>query len=855
MGWSTGRGIVAADLARLARMRRSLVLLGVVGLLSMRWTAAEAAPAGTEFRLKLRGDSLVTFDRAKLPPLPAGKEWALSAPGIVQGRRVKGDGDVGPLRFVVAGSAMRDRGDRTLTLAPVAVGSQADLAAVDVVDDDSSATEQLVLEGDTSFGPVAAEEVEVYAKRLPQWFLERVVPGGRCEMPLSLPAPGAEPDGTVRIQVEVARTHTQPVRLSATWGSKDLGTAEAAAVPEGARSPFVDTTSLRATFTLPSSEVPTAGGALTIVDRTDPLPPPTPTDATEDRGMLWIDRVLVEAPMKPHAGPRLVEPSRLRRRLAAVDGTPLLTKRKPAPDPVAAARGAEALIISTAVLLPGANRLAAHRTATGLRTAVVPYADVVEHHGGNAPPEALRDYLRRLAAAGTTPRFLLLCGDAAFDRVELSREETIPTAFVPTKYNGATASDRPMVLAADQRTGGPALGRLPFGAAPAMEAYVDRVIAAETKPPADASRRTLRFITSEGRFGPAIDGLIERLFRGIVATRIPPAYDAEITFASANSDFLWPPSDFNEKVIRGINDGALFHTYVGHGWWDGFDTLRYEGARYPILRDKDAERIDVRGTPPVMFVVACTTARFDDPRTVSIGERILAQPRGPLAYWGATRACHPAFNSMAGRQLAIEMFGDSKRRLGEIVRDAVDAVVAPKGADNERAAIRAGTMMMLPKGEDIDRLYVEGSLMYVLLGDPALRVPLPQGDLAIDVKPTPERLDATIRAPGLPDGTEISASLEIRRDLMLDLPAVPAGLGREAKEEAIRARHARANEKVVARAKVVAKGGAASVSFDVPEAWRGKKLCVKAWAVYGGDVHQGAWTPDTWIDPGTILPK
>src|SRR5262249_36175556 len=156
---------------------------------------------------------------------------------------------------------------------------------------------------------------------------------------------------------------------------------------------------------------------------------------------------------------------------------------------------------------------------------------------------------------------------ATLDRSDLAKEETIPTGYAPTKYNGATATDRVLVLAEGAKTGGPAVGRLPFRTGAAMDAYVDRVIATETKPPADVTRRTLRFVTSEGRFGPAIDGLIERLFRGIVATRIPAAYDAEITFASATSDFLWPPRAFNEKVIQGINDGALFETYVGHGWW------------------------------------------------------------------------------------------------------------------------------------------------------------------------------------------------------------------------------------------------------------------------------------------------
>jgi hypothetical protein len=51
---------------------------------------------------------------------------------------------------------------------------------------------------------------------------------------------------------------------------------------------------------------------------------------------------------------------------------------------------------------------------------------------------------------------------------------------------------------------------------------------------------------------------------------------------------------------------------------------------------------------------------------------------------------------------------------------------------------------------------------------------------------------------------------------------------------------ARANDKAIARGVVVATGGRASVAADLPEAFRGKKVHAKAWAVFGGEVHQGS---------------
>ena len=46
--------------------------------------------------------------------------------------------------------------------------------------------------------------------------------------------------------------------------------------------------------------------------------------------------------------------------------------------------------------------------------------------------------------------------------------------------------------------GGPSVGRLPFRKAAEMDAYVERLVRYETEPPADRSRRTLRFVTGEG---------------------------------------------------------------------------------------------------------------------------------------------------------------------------------------------------------------------------------------------------------------------------------------------------------------------------------------------------------------------
>ena len=84
----------------------------------------------------------------------------------------------------------------------------------------------------------------------------------------------------------------------------------------------------------------------------------------------------------------------------------------------------------------------------------------------------------------------MLGGDAVRDRADKTDFETIPALMARTQYNGATPADA-LYVEADGASGagGPVVGRLPFRDAATMEAFVDRLIAYETKPPMDASRQ------------------------------------------------------------------------------------------------------------------------------------------------------------------------------------------------------------------------------------------------------------------------------------------------------------------------------------------------------------------------------
>lgn len=790
-------------------LRALLVLTFVVGVAGPRSAVAEDAPRPTYLIQNFaHGPWLVevpaAWQEARGATLVTEGGGPAASRGIVGIRRTERGHEL--LVGRDGGRVVWRVGDRA-TPPPLEAGPEWPISAKDAV-----ATERFTFDADRVFGSIASADPAVYDLAAPTWFLAGVLPGQPTKVEVALPA--AQPDGTVMIHVHAFRTHTGPIRLAARWGDLDLGTAVGLA----------GTGPVDLTFSVRGDQAVAERSHLFFEDRSTVEKPADPYDTSDDVGTLWIDRIDVDVPVGPHDGFRMPVGDGLYAPvgMTVADAAP---RDEWAPAPLSGP-APHWLAIATPPLVEGARRLAAHRASQGLATAVVSTTDL-------APPgdaEGLIAAIRRLALAG--PRYVVLVGDADRDR---ATPETIPTRYARTVYNGATATDRPYVTD-DGGTVRASIGRLPFTDAAALDAYVTRVIRAETTPPTDATRRAVRFVTSEGRFGPQIDALLENLFKEIVATHIPAVYDVSVTFARAMSDYGWPAAAFNDKVIDDLNAGSLFFTYVGHGWWNGFDDLRVDGKRYPILKNQHVDRVAIRGTPPAMFVIACTTALYDDPEVRSVGERLLDRPLGPLAYGGATRVCHPGWNSVMGRELAREMFLGDGRRLGDLIAAAVTSALGPiPEKDVMRRVIEFGAATMLKGAKvDLSRLKPEGASMYVLLGDPALLLPIPVPDLAVTATRVAEGVELSVAGP-LPDGTDVTLSVEIPRTVPLPFERDPAW----DPEETMRRRHDRANEKTVAEVVVKAKDGKARAVLPVPAKRLAERLLPTATATVGTVVHVG----------------
>jgi hypothetical protein len=153
-----------------------------------------------------------------------------------------------------------------------------------------------------------------------------------------------------------------------------------------------------------------------------------------------------------------------------------------------------------------------------------------------------------------------------------------------------------------------------------------------------------------------------------------------------------------ENLASGLDSGALWMNYVGHGGAD-----RFAGEGLLTAADVDAASPSL-GRIPVVTALTCAVNRFELPGWTSLGEALVLDPDGGavaiIAPTGFSN--HPAAVDY-GDQLLTSALGEAG---GTRIGEAMVAAAASSSLDSDLLAI------------------------YALLGDPALLLPpIPEAEL------------------------------------------------------------------------------------------------------------------------------
>ncbi len=470
--------------------------------------------------------------------------------------------------------------------------------------------------------------------------------------------------------------------------------------------------------------------------------------------------------------------------------------------------------------------LSEHRRAGGLRTgSIMAPATTPEQR------EVVRGDLAKMR-----PRFVLLVGDVdvlpAFDVTHPGSQEAVTT-------------DRPWGDFDDDGFPEAAVGRIPTSDPALVARVVERIINYETSRDAGPWRRECALVAGEARYSPQLDAVIEQLFARVVTEEIAPGYAVDLTYANPRSRYCYPPARFSERVVGRFNEGALVYAYVGHGAERSVDDLHLVGPeggrpkRFPVLGVEQVGGLAADGRPPIMAAIACWTGRFEA-KQPCIGEELLLAEGGPVAFYGATRISHPVHNALLAKAIVGQLLaGTGEVRLGEALDRAERIMVSgPQTATASVDPIRLQILTMARAflgGEAIDVEFPRHVDMYNLLGDPALVVARPEGEVALDL-PAQATAGAPLTVRGrvaAGSARAVTVTLETERGTSARRDA-PAG---ETPVEA----YARANDRVVwTELASVNAAGEFEVALPLPRALAAGKYVVTAFAQGEGACALGA---------------
>ncbi|MFY9824778.1 MAG: C25 family cysteine peptidase, partial [Thermoanaerobaculia bacterium] len=340
------------------------------------------------------------------------------------------------------------------------------------------------------------------------------------------------------------------------------------------------------------------------------------------------------------------------------------------------------LVIAPSGLQAAAKRLAGLRTAQGLETRVVDLQAIFDEFAFGAPsPHAIHDFLAYAWQSWSLPpRYVALAGAGTFDYRNLLGfgDDLVPPLMVRTP-NGLFPSDNQVGDVDGDGLPEMAVGRIPVLSAAELDAYTSKISAYESSDGAAWNGNALFLADATDRgadFAADSTGVAAQLSGGYAVEQI------DLTTV--------PLADARQRLLADLASGVAFVDYLGHG---ALDRLASGG----LLTDDDVPGLTNGGRLPVLTAMTCTINRFAVPGVPSLGELLAKSGAGGAgAVWG------PSALSANGdaRLLATRFYHAADARLGDRLLRAI-AEYRTLGGDPT-----------LPP-------------VYVLLGDPALRLKAP----------------------------------------------------------------------------------------------------------------------------------
>ncbi|MGC9024504.1 MAG: C25 family cysteine peptidase, partial [Chloroflexia bacterium] len=379
------------------------------------------------------------------------------------------------------------------------------------------------------------------------------------------------------------------------------------------------------------------------------------------------------------------------------------------------ANGADYILLTHGDFYTQAQALAAFRAGRGMRARVVDVQDAYDLFAyGRRTPEALHDFLAYAYAhwPPPAPSYVVLLGDGHFDPKDHRgfglREYILPYLALVDPWFGETAADnRYVCLSGEDLLPDMHLGRLPANSPAEAQMMVNKIVAYESAPPPGDWRQQALFVADNADQAGNFAGLSDALIAGFY----PPPYQAQKVYLGVTCAYQNPSVECRGQILSAINGGRLLVNYIGHGgiWlW----------ANERLLDNFALPQLSNAPYLPVVLAMTCYEGMYHwtflNPNYYSLAETFLrAEGKGWVASWSPTGLGVATGHHYLDEGFFQAVFRDDERRLGP--------------------ATLAGKLRLWQAGSWQDLLDT-----YLLLGDPALEMPLLETDLALEKTAYPQ---------------------------------------------------------------------------------------------------------------------
>lgn len=504
------------------------------------------------------------------------------------------------------------------------------------------------------------------------------------------------------------------------------------------------------------------------------------------------------------------------------------------PRPTAAAESVTShplwILVTPPALRPAMEPLAKFRADEGFRVSILETAGSIPADEGDAM--AIHRRIQELCAGGNSNAYVLLAG--AMPGSGSNQDTIVPSLRGKHARMKGVLSDFAYGLPDDSSLPTIAVGRQPARNAEEARLLVQKTLRFETNnAPAPWRNRLVLLIGNPGG-GPLPEMFVQQSI-GPHLAMLDPIWEVHALYHAGSSRYFAPTDHLRETSVRYLEAGELFSFYMGHSNPSGLWSLSTI-----FLSREDWSRIRVPEGNGIFFTCGCFSCQPGGRDGEGYGLAAMRNPNGPVAVIGATAESYSAPGQLAAEGL-IERLRKNPfpKRLGEYWL-AVQAGLAAGKMDESVFSLydqADGSGGKIPLATQ----RLEHLEMWMLLGDPAMKLPLPPADMKIAASNSIEpggKLRVNGRLPIRLAGAKIHLTLE--RPLNSspqDLEALPPNTpqNREERARVALANLERANSLILTTAEATAEADQFTAEVPIPPAIPWKHILVRASALLNND--------------------